>query len=207
MAKTTEKATEEIILDAAVAVFTRKGFAAARTEEIAREAGINRALLHYYYRDKQTMFDLIFEKRFSEFFKGLFVIFDADNISLFEKIRRMIDHEITTLLKHPDLPRFVITEVAHQPERLFIYGQKMGLNPRIMIAGFEDLVKKEVEAGTIKPVNGRTLLINIMSLCIYPFVASPVIRTMMQLNDSDFVQLMENRKQEIYELIVNSLKK
>ena len=75
-----EKPTEERILDAAMKVFTRRGFAAARTEEIAKEAGINRTLLHYYYRDKQTIFNLIFETRFKEFFTGLFLIFEADNI-------------------------------------------------------------------------------------------------------------------------------
>ncbi len=203
----TEATTEERILDAAMKVFTRKGFAATRTEEIAKEAGINRTLLHYYYRDKQTIFNLIFETRFKEFFKGLFVIFEADNISLFEKIERMVDHEITTLSKHPHMARFVITEIAHEPNLLVEHGTKLGLNPRVMIAAFEKLVVKEVSEGIIKPIEGRQLLINIMSLCIYPFVASPIIQTMMSLSESEFYQLTEQRKKQVSEFIINAIKK
>ena len=202
-----EITTEERILDAAMKVFTRKGFAATRTEEIAKEAGINRTLLHYYYRDKQTIFNLIFETRFKEFFKGLFVIFEADNISLFEKIERMVDHEITTLSKHPHMARFVITEIAHEPNLLVEHGTKLGLNPRVMIAAFEKLVVKEVSEGIIKPIEGRQLLINIMSLCIYPFVASPIIQTMMSLSESEFYQLTEQRKKQVSEFIINAIKK
>jgi AcrR family transcriptional regulator len=201
------KPTEELILNAAMKVFTRRGYAAARTEEIAKEAGINRALLHYYYRDKQTMFNLIFETRFKEFFKGLFVIFEADSLSLFEKIKRMVEHEINTLMAHPDLARFIITEIAQQPELLLEYGRKLGINPRLFIGTFEEQVSKEVKAGTIRPIEGKQLIMNIMSLCIYPFVAMPIIKTMMQVDESTFHAMMEQRKKEVYEFIINSIKK
>lgn len=201
-----EKPTEEIILDAAMKVFTKKGFAATRTEEIAKEAGINRALLHYYYRDKQTMFNLIFESRFKEFFKGLFVIFEADNISLFDKIRRMVEHEINTLTKHPDLARFIITEIAQTPELLIDYGKKLGINPRLIIDEFEKQVSKEVSTGSIRPIAGKQLLVNIMSLCIYPFVAKPIIQTMMTVDETAFYQMSEQRKKEVSEFIINAIK-
>lgn len=202
-----EKTTEELILDAAMKVFTRKGFAAARMEEIAKEAGINRALLHYYHRDKQTMFNRIFESRFKEFFKGLFVIFESDNISLFEKIKRMVDHEISTLMKHPDLARFIITEIAQSPDLLIEYGKKLGVNPRMFIEAFEKQVAKEVDAGMINPIEGKQLLMNIMSLCIYPFVARPIIQTMMTLNENNFYDMAEQRKKEVSEFIINAIKK
>lgn len=207
MIETKEKPTEELILDAAMKVFTRKGFAAARMEEIAKEAGINRALLHYYHRDKQTMFNRIFESRFKEFFKGLFVIFESDNISLFEKIKRMVDHEISTLTKHPDLARFIITEIAQSPDLLIEYGKKLGVNPRMFIEAFEKQVAKEVSEGVIKPIGGKQLLINIMSLCIYPFVARPIIQTMMSVDETNFYHMAEQRKKEVSEFIINAIKK
>ena len=207
MIETKEKPTEELILDAAMKVFTRKGFAAARMEEIAKEAGINRALLHYYHRDKQTMFNRIFESRFKEFFKGLFVIFESDNISLFEKIKRMVDHEISTLIKHPDLARFIITEIAQSPDLLLEYGKKLGVNPRMFIEAFEKQVVKEVNEGVIKPIDGKQLLINIMSLCIYPFVARPIIQTMMSVDETKFSHMAEQRKKEVSEFIINAIKK
>jgi len=207
MSEIKEKPTEELILNAAMKVFTRKGYSAARTEEIAKEAGINRALLHYYYRDKQTIFNLIFESRFKEFFKGLFVIFEADNTSLFDKIRRMVDHEITTLTKHPDLARFIITEIAQEPELLLEHGKKLGVNPRLFIEAFEKQVFHEVNIGIIRPIEGKQLLINIMSLCIYPFVAKPIIQTMMALDEPSFYQMTEQRKKEVSEFIINAIKK
>ena len=157
--------------------------------------------------DKQTIFNIIFETQFSEFFKGLFVIFDAGNISFFEKIRRMIHHEINTLLKHPDLARFVINEIAQDPERLLKHGNKIGINPRILIDAFEKQTEEEIKNGTIRPIEGRMLLIHIMSLCLYPFVARPVLETLMQLNSEQFTALMERRKEETYEFIINSIKK
>ena len=202
-----EKSTEELILDAATEVFTRKGFAAARTEDIAKQAGINRALLHYYYRDKQSIFNIIFETRFKEFFHGLFVIFEADDLPFSEKLRRMVDHEIGTLMKHPDLARFIITEVGQNPERLLEYGKKLGVNPRILLDTFERQVELEIGTGLIRSIQGRQLLMNIMSLCIYPFVAKPIIQTMMQLNEVSFSEMMEVRKKEVYDFIINAIRK
>lgn len=200
-----EKATEELILEAAVKVFTRRGFAATRTEDIAKEAGISRTLLHYYYRDKQSIFDLIFETSFQEFFKGVFLIIQSDR-PLLEKIQAIVDHEINTLSRHQDLPRFIIMEVAQQPERLLQHGQKMNMNPRVMIQKFEEQVNAEIQLGTIRPVNARQLLLNTMSLCIYPFVAKPIIKTMLQLDEGNFLQMMEQRKKEVFDFIMNGIK-
>jgi TetR/AcrR family transcriptional regulator len=205
MAESKEKVTEKLILDAAMKVFTQHGFDGSRTEDIAKEAGINRALLHYYYRDKQTMFDMIFEERFKEFFGGIFKIFSSD-MALLEKIKLLIDHEITMLLKHPDLARFIIVEVANKPERLIEHGQKLGINPRVFIETFEKQLAIEIKSGHIKPIHARQLLMNIMSLCIYPFVAQPIIRTMMQLDKASFNDMMEARKKEVYDFIMNALK-
>jgi TetR/AcrR family transcriptional regulator len=200
-----KKPTEEVILEAAMKVFTRRGFAAARTEEIAKEAGMNRALLHYYYRDKETIFNLIFESRFKDFFGGVFTIFKSD-ATMFEKIERLIHHEIDNFSAHPDLARFVIVEIAQQPERLIEFGKKMNINPIEFIAVFEKQVQSEVALGKIKPIEGRQLIMNIMSLCIYPFVARPIIKTMLQIDDNSFNSMMERRKKEIYEFIINAIK-
>jgi len=202
--KSETKPSEELILNAAVKVFTRKGYAGARMEEIAKEAGINRALLHYYFRDKETMFNIIFETRFKEFFTGMFGVFQS-KASLTEKIRSIIDHEITVLSKHPDLARFVIMEIAQQPDRLIQFGQKLGLNPRMMLQNFQKEIQQNVLEGKIRPVDGRQLLMNIISICIYPFVAKPIIKTMMQMDENTFMDLMEKRKKEAYEFIINAI--
>lgn len=204
MSKTDLRSSEELILNAAIKVFTRKGFAGARMEEIAKEAGINRALLHYYFRDKETMFNLIFETKFKEFFTGLFGAFQSD-APFFEKIKRIIDHEITVLSKHPDLARFVIMEIAQQPDRLIQFGQKLGLNPRMMLENFQKEIQQNVLEGKIRPIDGRQLLMNIISICIYPFVAKSIIKTMMQMDENTFLDLMGKRKKDAYEFIINAI--
>ncbi|MGB4974019.1 MAG: TetR/AcrR family transcriptional regulator [Cyclobacteriaceae bacterium] len=202
--KTETKPSEELILNAAVKVFTRKGYAGARMEEIAKEAGINRALLHYYFRDKETMFNIIFETKFKEFFTGMFGVFQS-NVSFKEKIKNIIDNEITVLSKHPDLAKFVIMEIAQQPERLIQFGQKLGFNPRLMLENFQKEIQQNVQEGKIRPIDGRQLLMNILSICIYPFVAKPIIKTMMQMDENTFVDLMEKRKKDAYEFIINAI--
>ena len=204
MSEVKSRSAEELIIDSAMKVFTRRGFAAARMEEIAKEAGINRALLHYYFRDKETMFAIIFETRFKEFFSGIGTILQSEK-SLFEKIREIVSHEINVLTLHPDLPRFIITEVASQPERLIQYGQKMGINPRMMLAQFNSQVEEAIAQQRIIPIESRQLLMNIMSMCIYPFVAKPIIKTMMQMDENSFGELMEKRKNDVYEFIIKAI--
>ncbi|MEQ9592802.1 MAG: TetR/AcrR family transcriptional regulator [Cyclobacteriaceae bacterium] len=204
MANQDTKPSDQLILNSALKVFTRRGFAGARMEEIAKEAGINRALLHYYFRDKETMFNLIFEKQFKEFFSGIGTILNTQK-PLFEKIKEIVSHEIDVLTKHPDLPRFIIVEVATQPDRLIQYGQKMGINPRQILEIFNQQVKDEAQRGTIVPIEGRQLLMNIMSLCVYPFAARPIIKTLMQLDENKFGDMMEQRKSEVYQFIIKGI--
>ena len=204
MSKVEAKPSEELILNSAMKVFTRRGYAAARMEEIAKEAGINRALLHYYFRDKETMFNLIFEKQFKEFFSGIATTLST-NKNLYDKIREIVSHEINVLMHHPDLPRFIITEVALQPERLIQYGQKMGINPRHILEIFNEQVKQEVRLGRIIQIEGRQLLMNIMSLCVYPFAAKPIIKTLMQMDEKSFGMMMEKRKEEVYQFIIKAI--
>jgi AcrR family transcriptional regulator len=202
--KSDTKPSEELILNSAMKVFTRRGFAAARMEEIAKEAGINRALLHYYFRDKETMFNLIFETQFKEFFSGIGSILNT-NKPLFEKIKEIVTHEINVLSRHPDLPRFIITEVALQPERLIQYGQKMGINPRQILEIFNKQVEQEVSQGKIIQIEGRQLLMNIMSLCVYPFAAKPIVKTMMQMDEKTFDQMMIDRRDGVYQFIIKAI--
>ncbi|MEQ8304256.1 MAG: TetR/AcrR family transcriptional regulator [Cyclobacteriaceae bacterium] len=204
MANQNTKPSDQLILNSALKVFTRRGFAGARMEEIAKEAGINRALLHYYFRDKETMFNLIFERQFKEFFSGIGTILNTQK-PLFEKIKEIVCHEIDVLTKHPDLPRFIIVEVATQPDRLIQYGQKMGINPRQILEIFNQQVMDEAQRGTIVPIEGRQLLMNIMSLCVYPFAARPIIKTLMQLDENKFGDMMEQRKSEVYQFIIKAI--
>lgn len=193
------------ILDAARKVFTQKGYAAARMEDIAREAGMNRALLHYYFRSKEKMFDLVFQQRVREFFFGLAGIL-AGPQSLEEKIKAVVAHDIDMIRSQPDLPIFVMQELSQRPERLVEMAAAAGANPSGMMKAWKQQVKTAVEKKQIRPIEGGHLLINVMSLCVYPFIAKPMIKAIQELDDAQFDRMIVKRKQEIVEFVMNSIK-
>lgn len=203
--KKLDNQTEKTILEAAGKVFTQKGFAAARMEDIAKEAGINRALLHYYFRSKDKMFDLIFDQRVHEFFSGLGEIILSER-NLEEKIRAIIEHEITVLLAHPYLPIFVLQEVNQNPERMLEHARKAGAHPSILLKKFSIQVKEEIKKGKIRAIDPSQLLMNIMSMAIYPFIAKPVIKTILETDDVGFEIVMKRRKKEVTDFILQALK-
>ncbi|MBK5280085.1 MAG: TetR/AcrR family transcriptional regulator [Bacteroidia bacterium] len=197
--------TEKAILEAADKVFTRKGFAAARMEDIAKEAGINRALLHYYFRSKEKMFDLIFDQRVREFFSGLGEIIGSEK-NLEEKIRAIIEHEITILIAHPYLPIFVLQEVNQNPQRMLEHAQKAGAHPSMLLKKFSVQVKDDIKKQIIRPIDPSQLLMNIMSMAIYPFIAKPILKTILETDDTGFEVVMKRRKKEVTEFILQALK-
>lgn len=169
-------------------------------DDIANEAGINRALLHYYFRNKDRMFEVIFEQRILEFFSGLIAILSAD-INLRDKVLAIIDHDMSMLKKHPDLPLFVLQEINQNPDRIKKFILKNGVSPKLIFETFNSQVKKEAKKGVIRNIEGMQLLINIMSLCVYPFIARPMIQLLNGLSDEEFDDTMNRRKDEIAEFI------
>ena len=197
--------TEKRILDAARRVFTTKGYAAARMDDIAKEAGINRALLHYYYRNKDRMFEIIFEEGFKNAFIGLNNVLLSKQ-ELKPKINAIVEIYFDTISRHPELPLFVITELATNPERLAQILARTEIATLEVMTAFKNQVRKEVRKGTIKNIDGTQLLINILALVIYPFIAKPILKMVMQMDDASFDKMMAKRKKEITEFILDALK-
>lgn len=174
-------------------------------DEIAKEAGINRALLHYYFRSKEKLFDLVFAQRAREFFLGLAGIISGPGI-LEEKIRAIVEHDIDMLGAQPDLPLFVMQELGQNPDRLVRMAAESGANPAMMMKAFRAVVKDAVDKKQIRPIDAGQLLINTMSLCVYPFIARPMIKAIQELDDKQFDKMMQKRKQETFEFVMNSIK-
>jgi AcrR family transcriptional regulator len=196
---------EKVILESARKVFTQRGFAAARMDEIAKTAGINRALLHYYFRSKDKLFDLVFAQRAREFFLGLVGIISGPG-TLEEKIKAIVEHDIDMIRSQPDLPIFIMQELSQNPDRLVRMAVESGANPSLMMKAFKLAVKEAVDKKQIRPVDPGQLLINVMSLCVYPFIAKPMIKAVQELDDKQFEKMIIKRKQEIVDFVMNSLK-
>lgn len=195
---------EQKILEAARKVFTTKGMAGARMQDIADDAGINKALLHYYYRDKEKLFETIFLDEAQKFFPKINAIFQSDD-PLFEKIEKFVNEYIDEMLENPYLPWFVLNEINRDPDQFMykIWGESNLPKP----AKFLEQIETEVRKGTIKRISPVHLLMNLLSMTIFPFVAKPMITRNMRMNELQFREAMEQRRKEIPKFIIDAIKK
>ncbi|AUC76900.1 TetR/AcrR family transcriptional regulator [Olleya sp. Bg11-27] len=202
MRKAKDKNTEELILNAAKSIFQSKGMDGARMQEIADKAGINKAMLHYYYRSKQLLFESVFKNAFSLLAPQLNAVLN-DESTIEDKVRNFTSNYITFIVKHPYLPNFIIQELNRNPGFII----KLKDNPNFLsLDKFKVQVEQEVEKGIIKPISAEQLFINIMALNIFPFVAKPLLMAFTNTDDDAYSQLIEDRKTEVADFIINSIK-
>jgi len=195
--------TEENILQIAREVFMQNGYDGTSMQMIADAAGINKSLLHYYYRSKEKLFHEIFSKVFSQFIPHLGVIFMSD-MSLEEKIHAFAGRYIDVFIKNPLIPIFVMQELSKNPQQLADLIREAGINPDIMIGKILQTLEKE----NIVLKDPRHFLVNLLGLCIFPFAARPLIQRMIFNNDEEaYNNFLEERKQEVPELILNAIRK
>jgi AcrR family transcriptional regulator len=195
--------TQEKIFNAARIVFQKKGFAGARMQEIADEAGINKAMLHYCFKNKELLFQAVFMNAFSQLAPQINEIFNSQD-SIFDKIRKFTSSYISFVMLNPYLPQFVIQEMNNNPEFVLSFlNNENRPNPTLLITHIE----KEIADGIIKPINPKHLLMNMISMTVFPFAAQMMIKGMLQISDAEFNTMMEERKTSIAEQIINSIKR
>lgn len=199
-----DQSTEEKILSAAKQVFVSKGMAGARMQDIADEAGINKALLHYYFRSKEKLFEVIFMEAAGKLFPKINEIFTADT-PLFEKIEKFCEEYITVIMENPYLPLFVLNEINRDPEYFLskVWSGKSRPDP----GKFLQQIEMEIKKGNIKRISPLQLLLNLISLAIFPFVAKPMIQKNLGLDELQYRSVMEQRKKEIPRFIIDSIRK
>jgi len=194
--------TEDQILDAANYIFQTKGMEGARMQEIADKAGINKSMLHYYYRSKQLLFEAVFKKAFALLAPQLNTILNDDS-SIEDKIKNFTNDYLTFIIQYPYIPKFVIQELNRNPDFILKIQKKSGFSN---ITKFKEQLQHEINMGLIIPIKAEQLFINIMALNIFPFVAKPLVKAFTHINEESFEQLMEDRKTEVATFIINSIK-
>lgn len=167
---TQKDSTEEKIVEAAKVVFVRKGMDGARMQEIADEAGINKALLHYYFRSKEKLFDAIFERVIQFAFPTISGIIFSE-MAFRPKVERAVDTYLDLLIKHPYLPAFILKEVNRDASLLFKLIKKLGFN----VEPVKKVIREAMDRGEIIRMEPEHLVVNVVSLCVFPFAARPVI--------------------------------
>ncbi len=189
--------TEKIILDAARSVFSEKGLAGARMQEIADKANINKAMLHYYFRSKDKLFERVFKEAFKEFWPEITKsILEPGSVEDFFK--QAISSYVDLFMNKPYLPIFILSEVNSNPERIEHLIKEGGVQPHIII----DYLQGKMDQGLLKKMNPRELLVNLISLSIFPFAGRPLIERMIFKGDKEAVDLfLKERKRTIFEFL------
>ena len=189
-----DSSTEEKIKNAARTVFHKKGFAAARTRDIAEEAGINLALLNYYFRSKEKLFNIVMLETFQSFFASVSSVFNNPDSSFEEKIELFATGYIDLLFSEPEIPLFIISEIRYNPEELLA---KIDIKKAVFQSVFAQQHKMLVREGKIKEPNFIHFMMNFMGLIVFPFVAAPLLKSISGLNDEQFNSVIETRKKLI----------
>jgi len=202
--------TEQRILDAARAVFVRRGTAGARMQEIAQEAGVNQALLHYYFRSKDRLAEAAFQQVAGRILPAVFQILGSD-ASIEDKVQGFVNLYIDSLSRSPFLPGYILSELHHHPERATqLFAAAAGADPKHFATPLLAKLAKQIDArareGTMRRIGAEQFAINLISLCIFPFAARPMFQAAFGLDDAAYARFLEQRKRDLPAFFLNALR-
>jgi AcrR family transcriptional regulator len=202
--------TEARILDAAHVVFLRHGTAGARMQEIASEAGVNQALLHYYFRTKERLSSAVFRRAASQLLPRAIELLASDT-PLDDKVARIVQLELDHLSRSPYLPGYIISELHHHPERVRqLIAALTGMMPEDLRPKVVSKVREQLDAGAqagaIRPMAADQFIVNLMSLCIFPFAARPMIMALLGLDQQGFERFIDRRREELATFFLGALR-
>jgi TetR/AcrR family transcriptional regulator len=200
---TDDQQTRERILDAAHAVFLRKGTAGARTQEIANEAGVNKALVHYYFGTKAALADAIFERSIGALTPLIFGILADEHRTIEQKVREIVRAQIAFHTAHPYVAGYMISEMHAEPRRMVELVAKRGGPPLEVI---RRQLREAAEAGAMRPISPEQFVVNMMGLLIFPFALRPGLSVMLHLDQDRWAAFMEERGRLLPDLILAGLR-
>ena len=189
--------TEEKIVASAEKLFYQKGKAGTSMQDIADDAGINRTLLNYYFRTKDQLFEAVFRKALGNFVPDLAAMLNTD-ISFENYVPALVEKVIDTMLENPHIPIFVLQELSSNPERMPQIMKEMGIDPA---KGFEKMRRKG-DVSSLAGMDPRQVILNLISLCIFPFAAKPVVLDILYNGDNEaYIEAMKERKRILPRII------
>jgi len=205
-----DQSTEQRILDAAHAVFVRVGTSGARTQEIAKEAGVNSALLHYYFRTKDRLAQAVFVRAAGELLPAVIRILASD-ASLEDKVEQVVRTEMRHLARAPYLPGYILSELAHHPGRAGqLVSAVTGMVPADIGARVLGVLRAQiharVRAGRMHPIGADQFVVNLLSMCVFPFAARPMLMALLGLDQAGFDRFINRRRKELAPFFLRALR-
>lgn len=195
---------EQLILEVARKQFVQKGFAATKMQDIAAEAGVNKALLHYYYRSKEKLYHQIIVRTLDRVIPT-FAAAMATEGTFWERLENLVHTYVTLLQAEPDIPFFIMSELSQEQDR-FVSELRLRAHYFPAAQSFVQSMHEEMEAGRMKQMPPLHLMLNIMSLTVFPFIAKPVFSTIFSFDDESLKQLLEERKVIVLDFIKAAIK-
>lgn len=197
---------EALILEAAEREFLRKGYAGARTVAIAEAAGVTHAMLHYYFRTKEKLFERILSRKLMMLRDVILASLGDSRMPLFDKIRLAIRSHLDFIADNPDLPRFLVGEVFGQPERMAVMLDMLKIHAPLIVESLQRQINEYAERRECRKVDARMLLIDIVSLNVFSFMAAPITSPVLGDLADDKETFLARRKEENIDTIMRKLK-
>lgn len=189
-----DSTTEQKIKEAAKKVFTQKGFAATRTRDIATAAGINLALLNYYFRSKEKLFDMIMLETMQHFIEGMSGILNDGKTSFYPKVEQIVSNYIDLLIEQPEIPLFIINEISSPRNNII---SELGIRDKLLQSVFAKQFKAEIRKRKTPRIHPMQFAVNIIGMTVMPFIARPIIKQLGNIEQAQFNALMLERKKLI----------
>lgn len=198
--------TEQAIMEAAEREFLEKGFDRVKTTDIAKRAGVTHAMLHYYFRTKENLFDQVYRTKLNVMAES-FTPLLAEDLPFFEKIRQGVEAHFDFIAANPGLPHFIVNEIIGNEQRRELCRTTMSPMITRVIGSLKTILDEEIAKGTIRPITPLDLILNIVSLNVFIFIAHPVISLQIGDNVEEYKRFLEHRKKENVRLVLKGLER
>ena len=195
---------EQHILQCAEELFLEKGFSLVSTTDIAKKAGCNQALVHYYFRTKENLFQQIFQAKFTKFLY-IFTTFDDSDDDFTTRLRKKIEAHFDLLIENRQIPFLVINELILNKERRNALVKRIYSGNLEIYRNFDRELQEEIQKGNIREITTLNLLINVVSMNIVSFLMLPILESQFDFDNDEIVEFLELRKKESVTTIMNSI--
>lgn len=200
-----QRDTEALILQAAEREFLEKGYSGAKTTAIAQAAGVTHAMLHYYFRTKEKLFEKIVADKMDKLKRVMFGVIGNPDLPLRERIKQGVEQHFDFIAENPHLPRFIFNELHEHPERIDQVKNSIASIAAKAITTLQNEIDRKAASGECRPVDARMLMLDIASLNLFPFIAAPLISSSFGKLFEGIDEFLEMRKKENVRTVLGKL--
>lgn len=192
---------EQLLLEAAEAEFLEKGYAKSRTTIIAKRAGVTHAMLHYYFKTKENLFEKVFRRK-AHMMSSIMQLSVEQDLPFLDKIKLGVENHFDFLVANSELPNFIFSEVRVDDRLLAIFIEVVKEKSLPFLDKLQVEIDHEAAKGTIKQVEAYQVLLTILSLNAFVFISLPVISNIIPSENKTLDSYLAERKRINVDLVL-----